>query len=114
MTNLSSQTKEEFFASHGVEDEQVVRPALPYNVDCIYSIFDTCALTYDAPFLAVSDSVAIRQIKDVISMRDTILKRHPEDYQLFKLGSLDKSTGVLYPERMPLRILNLIELFPKS
>lgn len=104
------QTKEEFFAGHGVKDDEIVQASVPAGVDGIYSIFDVCSDMFDAPILAINDGSAIRYMKDAVNGRDTLLSRHPEDYQLFKIGSFDKSTGTIYPQRLPLRVANLKEL----
>lgn len=109
-----NQKTNEFFGAHGVEQKEVVNATIPYCVDSIYSIFDTCSLSYDAPFLSVNDGTAIRYVKDALIMRDSLLRRHPEDYQLYKLGSLDKSSGVIYPSKIPVRVACLNELITKT
>ncbi|UPW41018.1 nonstructural protein [Sigmofec virus UA08Rod_5746] len=108
MSNVS--TKEEFFKSHGVSLEEVSKNVIPSSCDCMYSLYDVCTGIFEAPFLSVNDSCAIRIVKDTILMRDNLVKRHPEDYQLFKLGLYDKSSGVVLPVSLPQKIVNLREL----
>ncbi len=108
MTKELTQKQQEFFSGHGVNASQVTR-TVDFNVDGMYSIYDICTGMYEAPFLASNDQVAIRAIRDVVLYKDTMIKRHPEDYRLFYVGSYDKSLGNLIQDKQRL-VCNLNEL----
>lgn len=101
--------EQEFFEKHGV---------LPENVDFItnsftesvYSIYDVCSQFYDAPFISANDGTSVRIVQDTLLLRDNLIKRHPEDYQLFKVGYFNKSTGELLPLSSPKLIIRLKDL----
>lgn len=59
------------------------------------SVLDLAARQYGRPFFTVSDGSAIRGFSDEVNHQDTqsILYMHPDDFQLFKLGVFDDSTG---------------------
>lgn len=59
------------------------------------TVLDLTAQQYGRPFFAVSDGSAIRGFSDEINHEDaqSILYKHPDDFQLFKIGSFDDSTG---------------------
>lgn len=51
----------------------------------LYSIYDTKAAVYKAPFLLLSDAQACREFTDIFSQENPI-SMHPEDYSLIRLG----------------------------
>jgi len=58
----------------------------------VMSIFDTAAQAYAQPFYAPAEQVAIRGVKDMLS-GDSQLAKHPEDFELYRLGMFDDNTG---------------------
>lgn len=59
----------------------------------LYSIKDVVAEEFGPVFEAVNNGVAIRNFSNVL--KET---KYPEDYELYKLGNYDESTGEIIPE----------------
>lgn len=58
----------------------------------MFSVFDKVAEIYTVPFMESTDGTALRFIQD--QMRNDIpFARHPHDFRLDRLGTLDESTG---------------------
>lgn len=63
----------------------------------VYSVFDSKLAMYDFPFYFSSDAAAIRGFGDEVNNPQSQKPwcRHPEDYQLFKIGEFDNDLGQL-------------------
>lgn len=61
----------------------------------IYSIQDSMAVCFLNPFTCVNDDVAKRTVSNAMASPDSSLSGSPEDYQLFRVGSFDTSSGLL-------------------
>ena len=61
----------------------------------IVSIMDTAAGAYGRPAYVASEGVAVRQFQDEVNRahEDNQLYKHPDDFQLFYLGTFDDNTG---------------------
>ena len=61
----------------------------------IVSILDTAAGAYGRPAFVASEGVAVRQFQDEVNRADenNQLYKHPDDFQLFYLGTYDDNTG---------------------
>lgn len=61
----------------------------------IVSILDTAAGAYGRPAYIASEGVAIRQFQDEVNREseDNQLYKHPDDFQLYYLGTFDDNTG---------------------
>lgn len=57
------------------------------------SILDMVAQQYGRPFFAVSEGSAVRGFSDEVNNRESMLYKHPRDYQLFLLGTFDDEDG---------------------
>lgn len=59
------------------------------------SVLDLAAQQYGRPFFAISDGSAIRGFVDEVNHEDanSILYKHPDDFQLFRLGTFDDGGG---------------------
>lgn len=55
---------------------------------------------YASPLVFVNDADAIRSFVDAVNREDaqSLIYLHPDDYDLFRIGSYDDSDGVLCPE----------------
>jgi predicted pyridoxine 5'-phosphate oxidase superfamily flavin-nucleotide-binding protein len=58
----------------------------------VYSLFDVKIGAYNRPLFYRTDGEALRAFMDALE-KDEGLKRHPEDYVMFVLGSFDDATG---------------------
>lgn len=72
----------------------------------IYSIRDIKANAYHRPFFVPNRAVAIRAVTDIAQDTQTDIGKHPEDYQLFYLGTYDDNTGAL-SSTAPEHVLNI-------
>lgn len=76
----------------------------------IYSIRDNKVSTFDKPFIDVSDIHATRQLNVAVNDRQCQLAMFPEDFDLYRLGSIDDQTGVVTPESTPKFIIAAVSV----
>lgn len=62
------------------------------NVQNMYAIYDNKTEAFGAPFFSPTDGSAVRTIQDALAS-DTMLSRHPADYNLFCIGQWHSQTG---------------------
>jgi len=60
-----------------------------------FSIYDTKALAFMPPFFMPSIGLGVRAFGDVLRDPSSPLAKHPRDYELFKVGDFDDSTGAI-------------------
>lgn len=65
----------------------------------LFCTFDRASQSYSPPFAAPHAGMAIRGFSDAISnpSKDTDISRHPDDFDLFEIGTFDSSTGRIVP-----------------
>ena len=61
----------------------------------IYSVRDTATGTYNAPFIAQTNAQAMRQFGDLAQEQNTNVNKHPDDFELFLVGTWDDDTSLL-------------------
>lgn len=62
----------------------------------LVSVHDRVANEFQAPFCVAVVGVAARMLFDELRRSDdNVLKLHPDDYALYKIGCLDTETGVV-------------------
>lgn len=76
----------------------------------LLSVYDKQIQAYGAIFTARTIGEAIRGLTDHVADKTTEIAKHPEDYQLFKLGEWDNETGKIYPTETPMMIISAEEL----
>jgi hypothetical protein len=59
----------------------------------MYSIFDVKTEVYQGPFRFQTEGQALRWFQDAIVSAESELSKHPEDYNLFFVGSWNDSKG---------------------
>ena len=59
----------------------------------LYAIFDTCSGVYDGPAPGTNDETMIRSFTDLAVNADHPIGKHPEHYNLIKVGSWNDATG---------------------
>lgn len=64
----------------------------------LFAIYDLKAEAYNPPFTVATKGQAIRAFSDLVNDSNSSISKHPEDYVLFKLGTIDISTGALNQE----------------
>lgn len=62
----------------------------------VMSVKDNAAQTFGRPFFMPSTGVALRSFTDEVNRaaEDNQLYKHPEDFDLYQLGTFDDETGV--------------------
>lgn len=76
----------------------------------IFSFYDSKSRTYSNPYAFPNLEVAIRQLQDVMQMPDALFAKHPEDFQLFHLGSFDDELAKFELFPGPQAVLSLVSL----
>tara|TARA_B100000700_G_C14820278_1_gene749567 strand:+ start:170 stop:439 length:270 start_codon:yes stop_codon:yes gene_type:complete len=76
----------------------------------LYSVYDKVAELYADPFTDQNDGTAIRKIQDLFfKQADHIFVRHPDNFELQKIGTWDDKEGkASYATKS--RIIEFIEL----
>lgn len=59
----------------------------------IYSIYDVKIAAFSQPYYSHTNGSALRAFADHVNDPQSQPNKHPEDYQLFHLGSFDDNTG---------------------
>lgn len=62
-----------------------------------YSIFDTKAVQWHAPFYLSTDAAAARALSDVVRDPNTLIGRHPSDHRLYCVGTWNDASGQFEP-----------------
>lgn len=70
----------------------------------LFAVRDRVALVYMAPFLEVTEAAALRAFSDAAADQQTQLSKHPEDFDLYHLGSFDDSDGAFEILERPVQI----------
>lgn len=72
----------------------------------IYAILDIIAnMIVGGLYMHKHDAVAIRFFNDVASQGDSLISKHPEDFDLIKLGTLEEDNTITPVGEEPLTIL---------
>ena len=64
----------------------------------LYAIYDTVSCVYDRPWCSHNDSSALRLFSDIACDENHPVGKHPEHYQLYRIGRYDDNNGVIEPE----------------
>lgn len=67
----------------------------------MFSVLDMKAQFFGQPFFEQQEATAIRSFSDAVndsSNSTNMWNRHPEDFQLYLVGSFDNETGEVVPE----------------
>lgn len=59
----------------------------------IFSVRDRAIDAFMQPFFAPATGAATRSFVDEVNRADSPMNQHPEDYDLYLLGTFDDSTG---------------------
>ena len=66
-------------------------------IQIIVSVKDTAAQAFGRPIFVPSVAVAVRSLRDEVNRKDSTddLAKHPDDFELYEIGSFDDSTGII-------------------
>lgn len=70
----------------------------------MFSVYDSCARSFNAPFFLLNEQMARRIFFDTVMNPDTTMHRNPQDYFLFHMGSFDDQTGRFEQLVAPMRL----------
>jgi len=73
----------------------------------LYSVFDSLAERWHAPYCIDSDAVAQRSF--MASVENSPIASNPGDFALFRIGDFDPTTGLVAGEISPVRIMSGFE-----
>lgn len=63
----------------------------------VFAVYDIKAGFYMQPYFSESVGLAIRAFGDAVVDPKSPISRHPEDYQLFEIGTFDNISGLMKP-----------------
>lgn len=66
----------------------------------LFSIFDKKAAAYSPPFSAPTRGAAVRMFSDVASDPQSMVCKHPEDFQLVIVGDFNPDSGAVEGVKM--------------
>lgn len=61
----------------------------------LFTIRDSKANTFAAPFTAPTRGMALRMFADHVNDPQTMPNKHPEDFELFELATYDDQAGTI-------------------
>jgi hypothetical protein len=75
-----------------------------------YSIYDSAAQAFIAPFFMQNDGLAVRAFSDNVNSNDeNNISKHPDQFALYKIGVFNDKSGVIDPEEVPVKLMSGIE-----
>lgn len=76
----------------------------------VYSIYDEKSLTFAPPFIASTDGVAMRMLKELVDDNNNMVGRHPSDFRLYCIGIFDDQRGLVTGDGPPNHVIDAIAL----
>lgn len=67
----------------------------------LYSVYDSKAESWYAPFIADNAGLACRFLSDSLRGSATVLSNHPDDFSLWRVGSWDPVSAAIVPQIPP-------------
>ncbi len=61
----------------------------------IFSIYDKKTAVYSKPFYCLTTAEAIRTFGDAVNERESPFYKHPEDYDLWQIGTFEDTSGAI-------------------
>lgn len=65
-----------------------------------FALLDNKAGFFNAPFYFPTNAQALRTVTDLLGDFSTTIARHPQDYDLYVLGTWDDQTGLFTSDRV--------------
>lgn len=75
----------------------------------IFSIRDDKAGYFNTPFFQRTTGEAERSLQQLVSDKNTLPGKYPEDYSLYEIGSYDDQTGLITAEDSPRHIVKAVQ-----
>lgn len=69
----------------------------------IYAVKDLAVQAFGTPFFVRAKGEALRSFQDEANRRDSdsAIAKHPEDYELYRIGDFDDQTGTIIAAQAP-------------
>lgn len=67
------------------------------TIHIIVSVKDRAIDAYGRPFVVPTTGAAIRSFTDEVNNKESTMHNHPEDYDLYEMGSFCDETGTFLP-----------------
>jgi len=93
-------------------DSVIPVPAKDVLVVSMFSLFDKKALTFGSPFYYKHKGEALRFVQGILSNVDSAIAKHPADFTVYLLGTMDIISGEVrgnYPPIFVEEVLSLVE-----
>lgn len=72
----------------------------------LFGVYDKAAESFINQFFDVAAGIAVRGFQDAAKDNKTTISQHPEDFDLYQLGTFDEQTGLVeQPETGPLKLV---------
>lgn len=79
-------------------------------ISFVFAVRDRQLDAFMRPFTAESVGTARRAFQDDANDKDSPVNKHPEDYELYQIGTYDANAGALQPSQKPVLIAIASEL----
>lgn len=81
-------------------------------IKTVVSVFDSASRLFGQPFFVPAPGAAIRSVRDEVNRKavDNPLYHHPEDFELFSVGSFDDVGGHLQAMESPVLLIRCKDL----
>jgi hypothetical protein len=79
----------------------------------IYTLYDTATKSYMNPIIAMAAGAVIRDLTEFAKDKSTTVGKHPEHYQLYKIGDWFEQKGII-ESHAPEHICNVWELLDEQ
>lgn len=84
----------------------------------IFSVYDRTSVQFGNPMFLINKGHAIRSVSDEVNRKSdgreqNMLNAHPEDFDLFSLGTFDTATG-LFGSTQPVAVVRLQDLVKRG
>lgn len=76
----------------------------------LYSVYDRMVPAHQQLFFAASDGVASRIIIETATGERNQLRQHSADFDLYRLGAVDQTSGIVAPEQAPVYIASVKQI----
>lgn len=79
----------------------------------IFSVFDSKAKAFMAPFTMGTVGMALRSFEEVANNRDHLIGKHPDDFSLYEIGTFDDEFAQI-TARTPLNLIGVASEYVKN
>ena len=65
----------------------------------IVVVRDSAARVFSTPFFVQATAQAVRSLRDEVNSAESTsdVRRHPDDFELYEVGTFDEDTGAIVP-----------------